>query len=172
MKYGQYVKYICVGIVATLLSIPVLADADTPTTLDDVRGILGDAARTAQELKQVNEQLEDLTVRAKAWRRKLDAHNANGCTYPEGHPEACAAYERERKDLDTQKSALVTEAESYDSQRASLRSHFGILRARLRIVRLLGGLQDWVDHDVIPCTKIESEITAASCLNSAWERHP
>lgn len=115
----------------------IVAAQEAQATDADLKVLLDDAVQTARELKKVDEKLEKLKPQAIAWKQKLDQHNANQCTYPEGHPEVCAAYDEEARALTAERDRLRAAFAENDGQRRTLKNRLGILKARLRITAAL-----------------------------------
>lgn len=108
-----------------------------PVTDDDLDAILDKVADTSIELKKVEDKMEKLKPRIIDFKKRRDTHDGNRCTYPEGHPEVCDAYERERKQLDKERDGLKDELDDNVQQQGILKSRMGLLRARIRIMTML-----------------------------------
>lgn len=171
MKNGNITCLIALISATAAFGMMRSAHAQAPTTLSEIKSILDQAASTSREIKKAEGDQAKVDKRGKAWHQRLLRHNANPCTYPEGHPEKCAQYEREKESLEVERTTLLEELRELDGRKGTLKSRFGMLMARLRIGRLLGALQEWLDNDVIPCTNLPP-MTAKPCLDNAWEKHP
>src|SRR5882672_4839737 len=89
-----------------LTTTPVLADSGAATpaqdsvTEEDLNALLDKISQTSVELKKAEETLEELKPQIISFVGKRNTHDANRCSFPEGHPEVCAAYEEERLNLE------------------------------------------------------------------------
>lgn len=145
--------------------------AQIPATPDDFKAILGDVATTAQGIAAAEKSRKRLEPRIKSWQGRNTQHNANPCTYPPGHPEACAAYNAEATALDKERDGLRAELKTSDETLGTLRSHYNLQLSRLRLAKFLGALEQWRDR-VVACANLPSAEAAAACLKSAWEAYP
>ncbi len=125
--------------VATLASVSAgpFSALRIPVTEDDLNAILDKVADTSVELKKLEVKMENLKPRIDDFVKRRDTHDANRCTYPEGHPEDCQGYERERKQLDEERDGLKGELDDNVRQQGILKSRMGLLRARIRITTML-----------------------------------
>jgi hypothetical protein len=81
-----------------LLLAPVGASAQG----SDWRSVLeGEKGKNAQRLVAIEQEGAPIAAQLRQVTATIKQNNLNPCTYPPGHPEACAAYERERVRLDT-----------------------------------------------------------------------
>jgi hypothetical protein len=111
--------------------------AQDPITEDDLNAILDEIALTSVKLKKVEEEMEELKPKILDHKRKLATHDANPCMAPPDNPNACAAYNREAAALDKERDELRPLYEDNLAETGILRSKFGILKARLRIMTML-----------------------------------
>jgi len=118
----------------TLLLIMLLGFTTLGVKSQDLRSLLNDAASTSNEIKQTNANIEDAKQRAEVVVNKKNYHNSHPCTYPEGHPEVCDAYERERVDLDNQSKIILDYWNKYDAQLRDLKTHLSLLNAKIRLL--------------------------------------
>lgn len=116
------------------------ARAATAKALDtdaNLQGLLNDAAQTALALKKADQQYAELVPKIQDWQQRLERHNANRCTYEEGHPEQCAAYTSEAAALNAERDRLLAAYTANDQERRSLKSRLALQKARLRIAAAL-----------------------------------
>jgi hypothetical protein len=146
-----------------------------PMTKDELGFIVTEASTTASAIEVIQVQIADVNNRGKALVERMKIHDAQyppgGCTYPEGHPEVCQPWVQAGRDLNTEMKSLISEYNADVGQKGMLKTHFGVLMARLRIAPFLGDLEDWKDS-VVFCANRPNEMTAANCLKGVWEHHP
>jgi len=111
-----------------LLLAPVGASAEG----DDWRSVLqGEKAKTAERMAAINQEAAPLVAQLKQVNAARTQHDAHQCQYPPGHPEVCAAYANEAKQIDTATDNLR-------SQLIPLASELDKLQARnVKITQLL-----------------------------------
>jgi len=164
----RFALYIIALALTLICAAPARAQA--PTTTDEFKAIVLDSIRTGQALTVVQSNIADVTVRWNGLLQRFQAHQANPCYYEPGHPEQCAAYDQEAKDLQDEGQRLINEHDSYVAQMGFMRSHFSINMARLRLAVFFGKFGPWVER-VKGCSLLPWE-TATKCLIDAWEEHP
>ena len=137
----------------------------------DFRALLGVAARAAEGVAVAQEQRTALEKDADIFFRDQRIHNATGCTYPEGHSETCAAYAAAKTALDNRQRVLIGREKATSEKLIIARSRLNMAMSKLRIVSILGELEPW-RRQVVNCSKLPSERSAAACLKEAWEKVP
>ena len=179
MKSTRLVLALFVGLCLGFGLVPLAAvEADdtkptaAPSSLDQIEDLLSQSAKTSRAIEKVDEKIAKVEARGQVLLEKRKTHEANRCYFPPGHPEKCQAYDAEAEFIDTGLAALRSELQGYKETKMTLTHKFGMLMARLRIARLLEGLQEWVEGQVVPCTRIPDPKVAQRCLDAAWERHP
>jgi hypothetical protein len=106
---------------------------------DSVSALLTEAVSLANSMKKLDEEYAELTPKIKEWQQRYERHEANRCLYPEGQPEACAAYDREAGDLDRERDVLRTALEGNEKQYQTATESLGRLKPRLRVAAILEG---------------------------------
>jgi hypothetical protein len=144
--------------------------AQKPMTNAELQVVLVDAAKTTARIDTINAKILDASMRGKALAEDFAKHNAEPCEYPQGHPELCANYDRERIDLNLRVADLQKEWNGYDNQRKPLRAHFAELMTRLREASYPGELASW-KKAMVTCSNVNGVSEAASCLTVAVARH-
>lgn len=114
----------------------VSAQLDQPTEAD-LNNLLDQTATVATELKKVDDKRGMIKQQVISWKQRLDQHNANQCLYPEDHPEVCAGYEQERRDLEAERDRLRAAVTENDQQRMALITRLAMLKAQLRVAAML-----------------------------------
>ncbi|MFA6603514.1 MAG: hypothetical protein WCT10_01575 [Patescibacteria group bacterium] len=146
------------------------ARAQAPTTMDEFKAVVLDSIQTGQALAVVESNIVDVTIRWDHFLKRVEAHQTNRCYFEPGHPEQCAAYDQEARNLQTEGQNLITEHDGYVAQRGFLTTHFGVNMARLRLAEFFGTFGPWVER-VKNCSFQQWEV-ATKCLIDAWEEHP
>lgn len=146
------------------------ARAQAAMTPDSLNALLADASRTAQQIHTLDVKVLDASTRGKALAEEFARHNAEPCTYPQGQPELCANYDRERLDLTSRVAALQKEWSGYDNERKPLRAHFAALMTRLRDASYPGAMASW-KAAMVACANTNGVNEAAACLKTAAARH-
>ncbi len=154
----------------SVLSYAAPARAQAPATMEEFKAIVQDSIRTGQAMKVVKSNIADVTVRWNGFMQRVQNHQNNPCYYEPGHPEQCAAYDQEARDLQAEGDRLIKEHDGYVAQMGFYNSHLGVNAARLRLAQFFGTFGPWVER-VKGCTKLPWE-PATKCLIDAWEVHP
>ena len=69
---------------------------------DDWRSVLqGEKAKTAERMAAINQEAAPMVAQLKEVNAQRKVHDSHRCQYPPGHPEVCAAYAQEAKEIDT-----------------------------------------------------------------------
>lgn len=160
---------ILAGVIFASLAPRVHAQA--PTTFSELKAIVRDVARTSKEIEELDDKMADVETRAQDFLERYNRHQNNQCMYRPGHPEECATYATEAKNLDAEARALNAEVKMYEGQTASLRSHMQLQFARIKLAPLFSGLETWTRR-VQRCVNLPTDEKAVRCLNDAWEEHP
>lgn len=151
-------------------ALAIGARAQTPMTLAELRVLFIDAWTTAGRIDTLGAKILDASGRGKALAAEFARHNAEPCEYPQGHPELCANYDRERVDLNLRVADLQKEWAGYDNARKTLRSHFATLMTRLREASYQGETESWKDA-MLACSNVNGVAEASACLTKAAARH-
>ena len=157
-------------IAAVMMLIAAPARAQAPATMDEFKAIVQDSIRTGQAMKVVQSNIADVEARGQNWMVRFQNHQNNPCYYEEGHPEQCAAYNQEARDLQAEHGRLLEEYNGYVAQMGFYQTHLGVNAARLRLAQFFGTFGPWVER-VKGCTRLAWE-AATKCLIDAWEVHP
>ena len=94
---------VCAGTLVSSVS------AQAPMTSPELQLLLVDAAKTTARIDTLNAKVFDVSARGKALATDFGKHNAEPCEYPQGQPELCSNYDRERVDLNLRATALSKE---------------------------------------------------------------
>jgi len=156
---------------AALFLFAGAARAQAPTTIGEFKSIVLDSIKTGQALKAVESNIVDVTNRWNDFAGRAQYHQEHPCYYEPGHPEQCAQYDQEAKDLMAEGNRLVQEHDGYVAQRGYITSHFGVQMARLKLAKFFGAFGPWVER-VQNCARMQSILAATICLAEAWEVHP
>lgn len=111
--------------------------AQDPVTEKDLDAILDEVSHASVKLKKVEEEMEKLKPLIIDYKRRLATHNANKCVFTEGHSEVCDGYEKERVGLTNERDQLKIKFDHNVEQTGILKSNFGMIKARIRILTLL-----------------------------------
>ena len=160
---------ICV-LVAMGLASGAQGQAQSRLTLDGLHALLVDAGTTVARIDTLNGKILAASTRGKALAAEFAQHNAEPCEYPQGHPELCANYDRERVDLNLRVADLQKEWAGYETERKTLRGHFAALMTQLREAKYAGELATWKDA-MVACSNVNGVSEAATCLTKAVSRH-
>ncbi len=133
--------------------------------------LLVDAAKTTARIDTLNARVFDVSARGKVLATDFGKHNAEPCEYPQGQPELCTNYDRERVDLNLRVAALQKEWAGYDGELKPLRSHFAALMTRLRDASYPGEMASW-RRPLVACSNVNGVEAAATCLTKAVSKHP
>jgi len=111
------------------------ASAGSPSapTNPDLDAAINEAVQTAQELKKTDQAFAELQPQVADWKARLQAHNSERCTYPEGNPGACQWYTDRAAALNAERDRLRAGWENLERQERALITRLGILKARIRI---------------------------------------
>lgn len=89
--------------------VSVLAPVGASAQGSDWRSVLkAEKAKNADQIAAIQEEGNPIADRLNQITAAVKRHNANPCTYREGHESDCAAYEREASTLNSQKGPLVS----------------------------------------------------------------
>ena len=159
------------ALIVMLVAAPVsLALAQSPLTLDSLKALLLDAGTTVSRIDTLNARIYDASARGNEIKADFTKHNAEPCEYPQGHPELCANYDRERVDLNLRVADLQKEWNGYEKERKALRAQFAALMTRLREASYRGETASWKTA-MIACSNVNGVTEAATCLTRAVSRH-
>jgi hypothetical protein len=166
---GAVMRLLSLAVCAGALVSPVSAQA--PMTSAELQVLLVDAAKTTAHIDTLNAKVFDVSARGKALATDFAKHNAEPCEYPQGQPELCANYDRERVDLGLRVAALQKEWAGYESELKPLRLHFAALMTRLRDASYPGDMASW-RRPLVACSNVNGVEAAATCLTKAVSKHP
>jgi hypothetical protein len=161
-------------LLALSVGLVTLSPADAqapPMTADELHLLLIDAAKTTTRIDTLNAKVFDVSARGKLLATDFAKHNAEPCEYPQGQPELCANYDRERVDLGLRVAALQKEWTGYESELKPLRSHFAVIMTRLRDASYPGEMASW-KRSMVACSNVNGVEAAATCLTHAVSTHP
>jgi hypothetical protein len=164
---AMFVAFVAVGLAFGLASS---AAAQAPQTASEFRTVLGQAADAAEEVQAAEDEHTTIEGKVHSYKQRLEQHNRQKCTYPQGHPEVCAQYTANKKALDTEKTNLLVEIDNNAARRGYAKSHYNLLLARLRIANFLGPLEAWKNR-VVECAG-RPPAAARACLKHEWEHVP
>jgi hypothetical protein len=159
-------------LILAIITAPVAstAPAQVPMTLDSLNALLLDAGMTTRRIDMLSANILDASTRGKVLAADFARHNAEPCTYPQGQPELCANYDRERMDLNLRVADLQKEWAGYENERKPLRAHFATLMTRLRDASYPGAMASWKDA-MVACSNVNGVGEAAACLKNAAAQH-
>jgi hypothetical protein len=157
-------------VVMLTTSVAAVGRAQEPITIAGLRALFVGAWTTSAAIDTLNVRILDVSGRGRALAADFAKHNAEPCEYPQGHPELCANYDRERMDLNLRVADLQKEWRGYEAERKPLRAHFATLMARLRDASYAGAAASWRDA-MVACSNVNGVSEAAACLTDAATRH-
>jgi hypothetical protein len=106
---------------AALLALSLLLTLPTIGHAQDWRAALEtEKADNARQIAAIDRAGNPVASQLRAVNQQVATHNASPCTYPQGHPEQCASYEREAATLNAQQDSLRTTLQGYINQRDRL----------------------------------------------------
>jgi hypothetical protein len=111
--------------------------AQDPVTEKDLDAILDEVSHASIKLKKVEEEMEKLKPLIIDYKRRLAIHNDHKCVFTEGDSEKCDGYEKERVALTEERDQLKIKFDHNVEQTGILKSNFGMIMARIRILTLL-----------------------------------
>lgn len=155
------------ALIAIALAQP--ARAQSSMTLTELRALFIDAWTTSAQIDTVGVRIVGVSTRGKAVATEFAKHNAEPCEYPQGHPELCANYDRERVDLNLAVAALQKEWNSHEAERRTMRAHFATLMTRIRDAAYPGTMASWKEA-MVRCSNVNGVSDAATCLTRAANR--
>jgi hypothetical protein len=164
------VMYRALLLASILVARASAAGAQSPMTSNELQILLVDAAKTTARIDTLNAKVFDVSARGKATATDFAKHNAEPCEYPQGQPELCANYDRERIDLNLRVAELQKEWAGYEAELKPLRAHFAVLMTRLRDASYPGEMASW-RRAMIACSNVNGVEAAATCLTKAVSRH-
>lgn len=150
---------------------PLQCQPGERSPLDDVRALLDSIAHTAVEVRAINREAEALEPRGRDWFQRRQAHDAVRCTYRDGHPEDCAAYDAEAERLNAEAGELRQALARVEHRRDEVNARYASFQRRLSMLQFFGRYEDWGAR-VVACSRLAQVDAAAGCLNLEWERHP
>jgi nitrogen fixation-related uncharacterized protein len=77
-------------------------------------------AQNSAQIQQIDSDASPIFGKVKQVRSQIDQHNANRCTYTQGHESQCAWYDSEGQDLDTRMASLHDRLEQMKARRDQL----------------------------------------------------
>lgn len=159
--------------------------ARAQSAMDDLKTMLGQAASTAEAIKKDNADLQtvyDQSAPVRAWKQRHEEHR---CFFPDGHPEVCAAYDKEASDINAAMAPFKTKLQRISSSlkehQQQFRQQTHQIRIQANVVRALSGLQSWIDGYMEPCfvllntpetEEATGEMRTWECMNRAWANRP
>jgi len=152
------------------VSLPALAQA--PKSPADLKALIDQSGTLVSEIDDVKKKMGDADRRGMALFEEKRVHDAQPCQYSEGHPETCAAYDAEARDIDKRSKALLTEFDEYEKALETKTAAFKALLTRISTAKLAKKFKSWLETDITPCTSIEDPSTANACLTTAWQKRP
>ena len=121
-----------------------------PKGASEATMLISDAARTAGELKEVEVRLTETESRAVKVAALMEAHDAQypsgKCEYTESNPTACAPWIEEARVLNSRMDYLANLHEQQVIEKMEFKAYLNRRLARLRIMVLLDGLNEWERH--------------------------
>lgn len=105
--------------------------------------------------------LEKQIADARAQNASADRHNANRCTYPEGHPEVCAAYNEEARQITEWGRRVNDSATTLEMRRKGLRD---------RQDDLSRGTLDWAQRKKANNAALEDLDAKEKALIDKWRQ--
>lgn len=111
MRYAETIEWtrtgLAVGLFFMMAMLSLLGPAGAVAQGSDWRAALeGEKAKNAERLAVIEQRGAPIAAKLREVTRATERHNANQCTYPADQPEACAWYENERVQLDTESQSL------------------------------------------------------------------
>jgi hypothetical protein len=158
-----------VGMMALFLSFVAMgvgpsAHAQKEPDTDTVEGLgamLKDANDTIREMKDVDAKIETLHQDWLKVKPTYDAHQAKGdCVYQPGHPEQCEGFVQEAHDLDKEIRSINERLKDCETRKKTLKSHLGIVLAKIRISNLLRGCD---------CSGRTTQEALVACYQKFWD---
>ena len=157
------------GMIALFLSLVAMgigssAHAQKAQDTDTVEGLgamLKDANDTIREMKNVEAKIETAHQDWLNVKPRYDAHEAKGdCVYQPGHSEQCAGFVKEAHDLDGEIRSINERLKDCETQKRTLKSHLGIVLAKIRISNLLRGCD---------CSGRTTQEALVACYQKFWD---
>jgi len=93
-------------------------------------------AKNGQRQDAINTQGAPIAASLRKVTAQIETHNANRCTFPKGHPEACAAYEKEAARLNTYQQRLRSQLQPLVDEFDRLTARNEEIERRLKCVPL------------------------------------
>jgi len=149
------------GVAALVIALRLPAQG--PLKAVELKGIFDSAARVSHQIDSLNRRFAGTQQRAESLVADYRKHNEEPCEYPQGHPEMCDNYDRERQDLNYRSQELQKEMKAIDTPRRELRGRFAALMTRLRTADYaaeLGGQKD----QLVACSNANGVAESAACL--------
>jgi len=166
---GRTVWFVCVAV--ALGGSATAAPAQAPMTAGELKTLLATAATKSHEIDSLNTVFAGAQLRAQTLIADYAKHNAEPCEYPQGHPELCASYDRERQDLNLRSATLQKEMKAIDAPRRILRIEFADVMTRLRTASYPGALASQKTQ-LVACANLNGVAESAACLVRAQRRKP
>ncbi len=177
---GKLLALACILMVSCTLAVAqeedeVPLEPKPPQTASEATMLISDAARTAGDLKEVEERIASIEATVVQVARLITIHDAqypNGvCEFTDDNPTACDPWIEEAHALNSQMDYLNNEHEQGLIEKMELDAYLNMRRARLRIMALMDGLTEW-ELEVVRCANLDSPLAAQICMTAAWEHHP
>ncbi len=143
----------------------------SPMTADELKALLTTAASKSHQIDSLNALYARSQQQAQTLVADYAKHNAEPCEYPQGQPELCASYDRERQDLGVRSAALQKEMKAIDAPRRMLRIEFADLMTRLRTASYPGPLASQKTQ-LVSCANLNGVAESAACLVKTQRRKP
>lgn len=162
-------------VIATVLLVSSAAGtshAQAAKTMAELQEIVKNALNTAKEIEAVAKSGNRVARQIAENNGEIEKHNANESLIDKQNEAEVEAYNKRSRKLNATRDALNARILQLVGEDSMLRTHIGILMARIRLGIFLGDeVGPWVE-EVKSCAAIPDLEKSVGCLNRAWERRP